>query len=111
MLQLPIAQYPQIAPPSIAISATYPGASAQTVVDTVTQVIERQMTGLDNMLYMTSTSDASGNASITVTFAQGTDPDIAQVQVQNKLANVLPALPQVVQQQGVRVATASGGAS
>jgi len=104
ILQLPISQYPQIAPPSVSISATYPGASAQTVEDTVTQVIERQMTGLDNMLYMSAQSDSSGSSTITITFAQGTDPDVAQVQVQNKLANALPALPQVVQQQGVRVA-------
>lgn len=108
ILQLPVSQYPQIAPPSVSISATYPGASAQTVEDTVTQVIERQMTGLDNMLYMSSSSDGSGTTSITITFAQGTDPDVAQVQVQNKLANALPALPLVVQRQGVRVAKSTG---
>ncbi|MDX2234153.1 MAG: efflux RND transporter permease subunit [Hyphomonadaceae bacterium] len=101
---LPVAQYPQIAPPSISISATYPGASAQTVQDTVTQVIEQQMNGLDGLRYMSATSDASGVASLTLTFAQGVDPDIAQVQVQNKLQNAIALLPQVVQQQGVRVA-------
>jgi len=101
---LPVSQYPEIAPPSVTISATYPGASAQTVEDTVTQVIERQMQGIDNLRYMSATSDASGSSTITLTFEQGTDPDIAQVQVQNKLQNALSLLPQVVQQQGVRVA-------
>ena len=101
---LPVSQYPEIAPPSVSISATYPGASAQTVEDTVTQVIERQMQGIDNLRYMSATSDASGSSSITLTFNQGTDPDIAQVQVQNKLQNALSLLPQAVQQQGVRVA-------
>ncbi|HRO02541.1 MAG TPA: efflux RND transporter permease subunit, partial [Terricaulis sp.] len=100
---LPVSQYPEIAPPSVTISATYPGASAQTVEDTVTQVIERQMQGIDNLRYMSASSDASGSSSITLTFEQGTDPDIAQVQVQNKVQNALPMLPQVVQQQGVNV--------
>lgn len=100
---LPVSQYPEIAPPSVSITATYPGASAQTVEDTVTQVIERQMQGIDNLRYMSASSDASGAASITLTFEQGTDPDIAQVQVQNKVQNALPQLPQVVQQQGVTV--------
>ncbi len=100
---LPVSQYPEIAPPSVSVSATYPGASAQTVEDTVTQVIERQMQGIDNLRYMSASSDASGSASITLTFEQGTDPDIAQVQVQNKVQNALPLLPQVVQQQGVTV--------
>jgi multidrug efflux pump len=104
IFNLPVSQYPEIAPPSVSISATYPGASAQTVEDTVTQVIERQMNGIDNLRYMSATSDSSGAATITLTFAQGTDPDIAQVQVQNKLQNALALLPQVVQQQGVRVA-------
>jgi multidrug efflux pump len=108
ILRLPVAQYPQIAPPSVTITAIYPGASAQTVEDTVTQVIERQMTGLDSMLYMSASSDSSGSSTITITFEQGTDPDVAQVQVQNKLANALPALPQVVQQQGVNVAKSTG---
>ncbi|HRE43756.1 MAG TPA: efflux RND transporter permease subunit [Terricaulis sp.] len=103
IFQLPVSQYPEIAPPSVSISAVYPGASAQTVEDTVTQVIERQMQGIDNLRYMSASSDASGAATITLTFEQGTDPDIAQVQVQNKVQNALPQLPQVVQQQGVTV--------
>lgn len=100
---LPIAQYPNIAPPAISIAATYPGASAKTLEDTVTQVIEQRMNGIDNMQYMASSSDSSGNVTITLTFKAGTDPDIAQVQVQNKLALATPLLPQEVQQQGVRV--------
>ncbi|KWC58366.1 efflux RND transporter permease subunit [Burkholderia ubonensis] len=104
---LPIAQYPTIAPPSIQISANYPGASAKTVEDTVTQVIEQQMSGLDNFLYMSSTSDDSGTATITLTFAPGTNADIAQVQVQNKLSLATPILPQVVQQLGLSVTKSS----
>ncbi|MGS0893667.1 efflux RND transporter permease subunit [Burkholderia stagnalis] len=104
---LPISQYPTIAPPSIQISASYPGASAKTVEDTVTQVIEQQMSGLDNFLYMSSTSDDSGTATITLTFAPGTNPDIAQVQVQNKLSLATPILPQVVQQLGLKVTKSS----
>ncbi|MEJ0058711.1 MAG: efflux RND transporter permease subunit [Terricaulis sp.] len=104
VINLPVSQYPEIAPPSVSISASYPGASAQTVEDTVTQVIEQQMNGIDNLRYISSTSDSSGSASITLTFNQGADPDIAQVQVQNKLQNALALLPQVVQQNGVRVA-------
>ena len=103
MVSLPVSQYPDVASPAIRVSATYPGASAQTVQDTVTQVIEQNMTGLDNLLYMSSTSDSSGQASITLTFAMGTDPDTAQVQVQNKLQLATPMLPQTVQQQGVSV--------
>lgn len=102
-LTLPVAQYPQIAPASVTISAVYPGASAQTVEDTVTQIIEQQMQGLDGLRYMSSASDGSGSASVTLTFEQGINADIAQVQVQNKLQNALAMLPQVVQQQGVRV--------
>src|SRR3546814_1135700 len=82
---LPVSQYPAIAPPSISISASYPGASAETVQDTVTQVIEQQLSGLDHLLYFSSASSKDGSMSITLTFAQGTDPDVAQVQVQNKL--------------------------
>lgn len=82
IMNLPVAQYPQIAPPTITVSATYPGADAQTVEDSVTQVIEQNMNGLDGLMYMSSTSDAAGNASITLTFETGTSPDIAQVQVQ-----------------------------
>ncbi len=100
---LPVSQYPAIAPPQIAINATYPGASAQTVQDTVTQVIEQKLNGIDNLIYMSSTSDSSGAVSITLTFKAGTDPNIAQVQVQNKLQLAVPLLPQVVQRQGIAV--------
>lgn len=103
ILTLPIAQYPSIAPPAIAITATYPGASAKTLEDTVTQLIEQKMKGLDHLSYMSSTSESSGTATITLTFDNGTDPDTAQVQVQNKLALATPLLPQEVQQQGVQV--------
>jgi len=104
ILVLPISQYPAIAPPQVAINANYPGASAKTVEDSITQVIEQKMTGLDGLLYMSSTSDAYGRATITLTFKAGTNPDIAQVQVQNKLQTALPLLPQEVQQLGVTVA-------
>ncbi len=104
---LPVAQYPAIAPPQVAISAVYPGASAKTVEDTVTQVIEQKMNGIDHLRYMASTSDDSGGVTITVTFDAGTNPDIAQVQVQNKLQLAMPLLPQEVQQQGIRVAKSS----
>src|SRR5512136_1132532 len=103
IFRLPIAQYPNIAPPTITISATFPGASAKTVEDTVTQIIEQRMTGLDGLRYITSTSDSAGAASIVLTFNSGVDPDIAQVQVQNKLKLAEAQLPQVVQQQGVTV--------
>lgn len=101
---LPVSQYPAIAPPEISITAIYPGASAPTLESTVTQIIEQKMNGIDNLNYITSTSDASGMVTITMTFASGTDPNIAQVQVQNKLQLAVPLLPQVVQQQGLRVA-------
>jgi multidrug efflux pump len=101
---LPIAQYPSIAPPAISITATYPGASARTLEDTVTQVIEQKMKGLDGLLYMSSTSESSGSATLTLSFSAETDPDIAQVQVQNKLATATPLLPEEVQRQGVSVA-------
>ncbi|HTJ99508.1 MAG TPA: efflux RND transporter permease subunit [Bordetella sp.] len=107
ILRLPVSQYPAIAPPSIAIQVSYPGASAQTVQDTVVQVIEQQMNGLDNMEYMLSESAADGSVTITLTFAQGTNPDTAQVQVQNKLSLAQPLLPQEVQQQGIRVTKAT----
>jgi multidrug efflux pump len=100
---LPVSQYPTIAPPTISIRATYPGASAQTVQNTVVQIIEQQLNGLDGLAYFTSQSNRDGSAQITLTFAQGTDPDIAQVQVQNKISPSLSRLPQAVQQQGVRV--------
>ncbi len=101
---LPVSQYPAIAPPQISMYASYPGASAKTLEDTVTQVIEQRMNGLDNLRYMSSQSDSSGNAQVTLTFDAGTNPDIAQVQVQNKLQLAMPQLPQEVQRQGVRVA-------
>jgi multidrug efflux pump len=104
---LPIAQYPSIAPPSIGIAVTYPGASAQTVQDTVVQVIEQQLNGLDGLEYFLSESNADGSMQITITFAQGTNPDIAQVQVQNKLSVATALLPQEVQQQGIRVTKAT----
>ncbi|MGU5541642.1 efflux RND transporter permease subunit [Aeromonas hydrophila] len=103
IIKLPVAQYPSIAPPAVGISASYPGASAKTVEDSVTQIIEQNMTGLDHLLYMSSQSDSSGNVSVTLTFQAGTDPDIAQVQVQNKLQQAMSLLPQEVQQQGIRV--------
>ncbi|MDO2949415.1 efflux RND transporter permease subunit [Aeromonas simiae] len=103
ILKLPVAQYPTIAPPAVGISASYPGASAKTVEDSVTQIIEQNMTGLDHLLYMSAESDSSGNASVTLTFQPGTDPDIAQVQVQNKLQQAMSLLPQEVQSQGIRV--------
>ena len=109
MLTLPIAQYPDIAPPSVSISATYPGASPQTVANTVTQVIEQQLTGLDGLEYFSSTSDSNGGVSINVTFKSGTNADTAQVQVQNKLQLALPRLPQEVQQAGVVVEKAQTG--
>jgi HAE1 family hydrophobic/amphiphilic exporter-1 len=100
---LPISQYPPIAPPSISISAFYPGASAKTVEDSVVQIIEQKMTGLDRMIYMQSTSDSSGAGLLTLTFAPGVDPDLAWSKVQNKLQLALPMLPEVIQRQGVRV--------
>ncbi|MFA5725678.1 MAG: efflux RND transporter permease subunit [Candidatus Omnitrophota bacterium] len=100
---LPIAQYPPIAPPSIRISSYYTGASAETVENSVTQIIEQQMTGLDKMLYMSSSSDSSGSSSIELTFAPGTDPDIAWTKVQNKLQLAMPRLPDSVQRRGVSV--------
>ncbi|MCR4470016.1 efflux RND transporter permease subunit [Burkholderia sp. SCN-KJ] len=103
IVEMPVAQYPQIAPPAIQITANYPGASAKTVESTVTQVVEQQMNGLDHLLYLSSNSDDSGSSTITVTFAPGTNPDIAQVQVQNKLSLATPLLPQIVQQLGLQV--------
>ncbi|EDQ8685199.1 efflux RND transporter permease subunit, partial [Salmonella enterica] len=107
ILKLPVAQYPTIAPPAVTISATYPGADAKTVQDTVTQVIEQNMNGIDNLMYMSSNSDSTGTVQITLTFESGTDADIAQVQVQNKLQLAMPLLPQEVQQQGVSVEKSS----
>jgi multidrug efflux pump len=101
---LPVAQYPSIAPPGVSITVTYPGASAETVQNTVVQVIEQQLNGIDHLLYFSSESDKDGSITITLNFDQGTNPDIAQVQVQNKLQLATPRLPQTVQQQGIRVA-------
>ena len=107
LTKMPVAQYPTIAPPTVTISATYPGASAQTVENTVTQIIEQQMNGLDGLRYISSNSAGNGQASINLNFEQGIDPDIAQVQVQNKLQSATALLPEDVQRQGVRV-TKSG---
>ena len=108
--QLPVEQYPEVAPPSIVIRTMNPGASAETVQDTTVQIIEQNMVGLDNFLYMSSKSDSAGVGEITITFASGTNPDIAQVQVQNKLAVAEPMLPQTVRDQGIRVTKQSPGA-
>jgi len=107
LTKMPIAQYPTIAPPTVTIAATYPGASAETVENTVTQIIEQQMNGLDGLRYISSNSAGNGQASIQLNFEQGIDPDIAQVQVQNKLQSATALLPEDVQRQGVRV-TKSG---
>lgn len=107
--QLPVSMYPDIAPPSITINANYPGASASVVEDSVTQVIEQNMKGLDGLLYLSATSSSSGSASIALTFDNGVDPDIAQVQVQNKLQLAMPLLPQEVQRQGVNVGKQRSG--
>src|SRR5512136_353284 len=100
---LPISQYPPIAPPSIAVTAFYPGASAETVENSVTQIIEQKMTGFDKMLYLSATSDSAGMTRLELTFAPGTDPDLAWAQVQNKLQLAMSSLPEVVQRQGVMV--------
>jgi multidrug efflux pump subunit AcrB len=100
---LPISQYPPIAPPSIAIDSFYPGASAETVEDSVTQIIEQKMTGFDKMLYLSSQSSSAGTSRIELTFAPGTDPDLAWSQVQNKLQLAMAGLPDVIQRQGVKV--------
>ena len=107
MTRLPVAQYPSVAPPSISITANYSGASAETLSETVTSVIEQQLNGIDNLLYMSSASDANGTSIITLYFLPGTNPDVAQVQVQNKVQLATPSLPLTVQQQGVVVAKAT----
>jgi len=107
IMNLPIAQYPDIAPPQVNIGATYTGASAEDVQNSITQILEQSLNGIDGMLYFSSSSDARGRASINVTFAKGTDPDIAQVQVQNQIQTVISRLPQQVQQNGVRVRKAN----
>ncbi|SEJ48844.1 multidrug efflux RND transporter permease subunit [Frateuria terrea] len=109
ILNLGVESYPNIAPPSVTVNASYPGASAETTEKAVTQVIEQQLTGIDHLLYFSSSSSASGRASITLTFESGTDPDIAQVQVQNKVSLATPRLPSEVTQQGVVVAKANSG--
>lgn len=109
ILKLPIEQYPDVAPPAIAIQASYPGADAKTLQDSVTQVIEQNMNGIDGLLYMSSSSDSSGTLTLTLTFESGTNADIAQVQVQNKLQLATPLLPQEVQQQGIQVKKSSSG--
>ncbi|MDX7987958.1 efflux RND transporter permease subunit [Xenorhabdus sp. 12] len=103
IMKLPVEQYPAIAPPAISISASYPGADATTLQNTVTQVIEQNMNGIDNLVYMSSTSDSAGSVNIMLTFEANINPDVAQVQVQNKLQAAMPLLPQEVQKQGVRV--------
>jgi multidrug efflux pump len=103
LTQLPIAQYPDVAPPQVNINASYPGASADTLQNSVTQILEQQLTGIDGLLYFSSSSSSSGSASINAVFEKGTDPDIAQVQVQNAIQAAISRLPQQVQQQGVRV--------
>ena len=103
ILGLPIAQYPDVAPPQVSVSASYPGANAETIQNSVTQIIEQQLTGIDGLLYFSSSSSSRGQVSITATFAKGTDPDIAQVQVQNQVQQSISRLPQQVQQQGLRV--------
>jgi multidrug efflux pump len=105
---LPVEQYPTIAAPTVVVSATYPGASAQTLENTVTQVIEQNLTGIDNLRYIQSSSSSSGRASVTLTFEPGTDPDIAQVQTQNKVSQAEAALPSAVQQRGVSVRKSGG---
>ncbi|SOB87287.1 multidrug efflux pump [Sphingomonas guangdongensis] len=107
LLSLPIEQYPDVAPPQVNVRATYPGASAETLENSVTQVLEQQLTGIDGLLYFISTSSSRGSVSIAITFEKGTDPDIAQVQVQNQIQQALPRLPQQVQEQGVRVSKSS----
>src|SRR5690606_21735902 len=107
--QLAVERYPTIAPPTVSISSTYPGASAKVVEDSVTQIIEQNMKGLDGLIYMSATSESNGRSSITLTFENGTDPDTAQVQVQNKLQLAMPLLPQEVQRQGINVSKARSG--
>ncbi|MFH8133702.1 efflux RND transporter permease subunit [Pantoea osteomyelitidis] len=107
ILKLPIEQYPNVAPPAVQIRATYPGADAKTLQDSVTQVIEQNMNGIDGLMYFSSNSDSSGNLQLTLSFESGTNPDIAQVQVQNKLQLAMPLLPQEVQQQGIQVQKSS----
>src|SRR4051795_11400830 len=103
IVSLPVAQYPDVAPPQINIRATYPGASAAPLETSVTQILEQQLTGIDGLLYFQSSSTARGQVNISVILQKGVDPDIAQVQVQNAIQSAISRLPQQVQQQGVRV--------
>ncbi len=107
LLNMGVESYPNIAPPQVTVTASFPGASAQTMEDTVTKVIEQQLTGMDNLLYFSSASNSNGTSTITLSFATGTNPDIAQVQVQNKVSLAQPQLPAEVTQQGVVVAKAN----
>ncbi len=107
--KLPIARFPSVAPPTISIYASYPGATPQTLNDSVVSLIEKELSGVKNLLYYSSSSDTSGSASITATFKPGTDPEMAQVDVQNKIKSVEPRLPQVVRQQGLAIEAASSG--
>src|SRR3954467_2933022 len=109
LLNLGVESYPSVVPPQVNVSASYPGASADTTEKAVTEVIEQQLTGIDHLLYFASTSSASGGAGVSLTFETGTYPDIAQVQVQNKAALATPRLPREVVQQGVVVSKAYAG--
>ena len=104
--QLPIARYPSIAPPTVSISASYPGATTQTMSDSVLAPLERELSGVKDMLYFESSADTAGTAQITVTFKPGTNPDLAQVDVQNRLKTIEPRLPQAVRQNGLTVESA-----
>ena len=103
IMSLPIAQYPDVAPPQVTVRASFPGANAQTIQNSVTQVVEQSLTGIDGLIYFSSSSSSRGSVTVTVTFEKGTDPDIAQVQVQNQVQQTLSRLPQQVQQQGLVV--------
>ena len=107
--QLPVARFPSIAPPSVSVSASYPGASAQTVNEGVVIPIERELTGVKNLLYFSSSADSTGSANINLTFAPGTDPELAMVDVQNRLKGVEPRLPALVRQSGLSVESATAG--
>ena len=107
LLNIPVAQYPDITPPTIQVSASYPGADAETLAETVAAPIEQQVNGVEGMIYMASTTSSSGTYTLTVTFAVGTDSDIAQVNVQNRVALATPLLPSVVNQLGVSVTSAA----
>lgn len=107
--QLPIARYPSVAPPTVSITASYPGATPQTMNDAVVGLIERELSSVKNLLYFESSVDTSGSAQISITFKPGTDPELAQVDVQNRIKSVEPRLPQTVRQNGLQVESASSG--